>query len=93
MCEEFAGINHFFASVTFTYDQFCDFNWYDFFSNVPDVKRCEKYFCVTNSFLLLTGVIDTFIFVTSVQIAFLLYRVFSTYWHRHFDIHVHLFKP
>ena len=33
MCEEFARINHIFASVTYTHCEFCDFNKYEYFAN------------------------------------------------------------
>ena len=59
MCEVFARIHHTYASVTCTCDQFRDFTGYEFFTNLMLI-------CVKNTFV--TGVTNTFIFVTGVTI-------------------------
>ena len=51
-CEEFARIRPIFASVTNTYGQYCDFNRYEFFTDLMATGAKYTFVfvtCVTNS--------------------------------------------
>ena len=79
MCDKSLQINNSFLSVTYTYSQFCDINCYKFFT-MCNCKTGDKYVRICHMcdmFVLVTWVINMFIFVTHMYLSHVLESVKS----------------
>ena len=70
VCQEFCRINHMYA---YTYGQFCNFGQVQIFHKNYG-NRCERYVRICHTCMKFTGVTNTFIYVTCVKIALLLFH-------------------